>query len=394
MGVSNSGDRFIPELRWLMSITVGAPGRLMCLSSPRRGIHRLGGYPPRMTTAHEVHLIRRPHGFPEADDFSLVERELADPGPGEALVVNRAFSVDPYMRGRMNDVPSYVPPFRLDEAMDGRSVGEVAAVGPGVTEVAVGDLVLGDLAWRDRGLAEVARLQRVPDVEGVDPKAYLGVLGTPGLTAWVGLLDKAAFREGDQVFVSAAAGAVGSLVGQIAKQKGAARVVGSAGSAEKVAWLTDELGYDAAFNYKDSSSPSHGSVADQLAKAMPDGLDVYFDNVGSEHLEAAITVANDHARMAACGAIAHYNDTAGDATPGPRNLFHIVKKRLSIQGFIVTDSMDRFPAFLEEVTPWVRDGRVRFAETVVEGVDHAVEAFQGLLRGENTGKMLVGTSGS
>jgi NADPH-dependent curcumin reductase CurA len=343
----------------------------------------VAGSPRVMTTAHEVHLVRRPHGFPDTDDFALVERELPAPGSGEVLVANRAFSVDPYMRGRMNDVPSYVPPFRLHEAMDGRSVGEVTAVGDDVTEVSVGDLVLGNLAWRDRGISKAKHLQKVPDVEGVDPRAYLGVLGAPGLTAWVGLLDKASFRSGDAVFVSGAAGAVGSLVGQIAKQKGASRVVGSAGSADKVAWLTDELGYDAAFNYKDAP------VAEQLAKAMPDGLDVYFDNVGSNHLEAAIDVANDHARVAACGAIAHYNDTDEAPTPGPRNLFKIVKKRLSIQGFIVTDSLDRFPAFLEEVTPWVAEGRVRFAETVVEGVDHAVEAFQGLLRGENTGKMLV-----
>jgi NADPH-dependent curcumin reductase CurA len=261
----------------------------------------------------------------------------------------------------------------------------VTAVGDGVSEVAVGDLVLGNLAWRDHGISPARHLQKVPDVAGIDPKAYLGVLGAPGLTAWVGLLDKASFSSGDAVFVSGAAGAVGSLVGQIAKAKGASRVVGSAGSAEKVAWLTDELGYDAAFSYRD------GPVLDQLEKAMPAGLDVYFDNVGADHLEAAIDVANDHARIAACGAIAHYNDTADDPTPGPRNLFKIVKKRLAIQGFIVTDSLDRFPAFLDEVTPWVAEGRVRFAETVVEGVDHAVEAFQGLLRGENTGKMLVTT---
>jgi NADPH-dependent curcumin reductase CurA len=160
-------------------------------------------------------------------------------------------------------------------------------------------------------------------------------------------------------------------------------VVGSAGSAEKVSWLTGELGYDAAFNYKD------GPVVDQLRAAMPDGVDVYFDNVGADHLEAAIACANDFARVAACGAIAHYNDTDDAPTPGPANLFQIVKKRLSIQGFIVTDSMDRMRPFLEEVTPWVAEGRVRFAETVVEGIDHAVEAFRGMLRGENTGKMIV-----
>ena len=334
-------------------------------------------------TAREVHLARRPHGMPEPDDFTLVEHDLDDPGPGQVLVANHHFSVDPYMRGRMNDVPSYVPPFALDAVMDGRAVGEVVAVGDGVDRVAAGDLVLSDLGWRTHGVADATALQAVRDVPGIDPSAYLGVLGVPGLTAWVGLLDKARFVEGDTVFVSGAAGAVGSLVGQLARLKGASRVIGSAGSAEKVRWLTGELGYDAAFDYKD------GDVTGQLRAAAPDGVDVYFDNVGGEHLEAAIAVANDFARVAACGAIAHYNDTDDDPTPGPRNLFQVVKKRLSIQGFIVTDSLGSYRPFLEEVTPWVADGRVRFAETVVEGVENGVEAFRGLLRGENTGKMMV-----
>ncbi len=338
-------------------------------------------------TAREVHLVRRPSGFPEPDDFAFVDRELSEPGEGEVLVANHDFSVDPYMRGRMNDVPSYVAPFRLNEAMDGRSVGEVVASRS--DEVAVGDLVTANLAWRTHGVVSAKQVQKVSPPDGVSPSAYLGVLGGPGLTAWVGLLDKAAFREGDSVFVSGAAGAVGSLVGQLAKLKGASRVVGSAGSADKVAWLTGELGYDAAFNYKDSSSSGSGSVTDQLRKAMPDGVDVYFDNVGADHLEAAIACANDFARVAACGAIAHYNDTDENPTPGPANLFQIVKKRLSIQGFIVTDSIDRMGPFLSEVTPWVAEGRVKFAETTVEGIDRAVEAFRGMLRGENTGKMIV-----
>jgi NADPH-dependent curcumin reductase CurA len=332
-------------------------------------------------TAREVHLVRRPSGFPEPDDFAFVDRELSEPGEGEVLVANHDFSVDPYMRGRMNDVPSYVAPFRLNEAMDGRSVGEVVASRS--DDVAVGDLVTANLAWRTHGVVPAKQVQKVSAPEGVSPSAFLGVLGAPGLTAWVGLLDKAAFREGDAVFVSGAAGAVGSLVGQLAKLKGASRVVGSAGSADKVAWLTGELGYDAAFNYKD------GPVTDQLREAMPDGVDVYFDNVGADHLEAAIACANDFARVAACGAIAHYNDTDENPTPGPANLFQIVKKRLSIQGFIVTDSIDRMRPFLEEVTPWVAEGRVKFAETTVEGIDRAVEAFRGMLRGENTGKMIV-----
>ncbi|WP_328302340.1 NADP-dependent oxidoreductase [Actinomycetospora sp. NBC_00405] len=332
-------------------------------------------------TAREVHLVRRPSGFPEPDDFAFVDRELSEPGEGEVLVANHDFSVDPYMRGRMNDVPSYVAPFRLNEAMDGRSVGEVVASRS--DDVAVGDLVTANLAWRTHGVVPAKQVQKVSAPDGVSPSAFLGVLGAPGLTAWVGLLDKAAFREGDAVFVSGAAGAVGSLVGQLAKLKGASRVVGSAGSADKVAWLTGELGYDAAFNYKD------GSVTDQLREAMPDGVDVYFDNVGADHLEAAIACANDFARVAACGAIAHYNDTDENPTPGPANLFQIVKKRLSIQGFIVTDSIDRMRPFLEEVTPWVAEGRVTFRETTVEGIDRAVEAFRGMLRGENTGKMIV-----
>jgi NADPH-dependent curcumin reductase CurA len=335
-------------------------------------------------TAREVHLVRRPSGFPEPDDFAFVDRELPEPGEGEVLVANHDFSVDPYMRGRMNDVPSYVAPFRLNEAMDGRSVGEVVASGSDDPDgPAVGDLVTANLAWRTHGVVPAKQVQKVSAPDGVSPSAFLGVLGAPGLTAWVGLLDKASFREGDAVFVSGAAGAVGSLVGQLAKLKGASRVVGSAGSAEKVAWLTGELGYDAAFNYKD------GSVTDQLREAMPDGVDVYFDNVGADHLEAAIACANDFARVAACGAIAHYNDTDENPTPGPANLFQIVKKRLSIQGFIVTDSIDRMRPFLEEVTPWVAEGRVKFAETTVEGIDRAVEAFRGMLRGENTGKMIV-----
>ncbi|WP_116707040.1 NADP-dependent oxidoreductase [Actinomycetospora cinnamomea] len=332
-------------------------------------------------TAREVHLVRRPSGMPDPDDFALVDRDLEAPGEGEVLVANHHFSVDPYMRGRMNDVPSYVPPFALDAPMDGRAVGEVLASRS--DGVAVGDLVTSNLAWRTHGVVPAKHVQKVDASEGVSPSAFLGVLGVPGLTAWVGLLDKASFREGDAVFVSGAAGAVGSLVGQLAKLKSASRVVGSAGSAEKVRWLTEELGYDAAFNYKDAP------VVDQLREVIPDGVDVYFDNVGADHLEAAIACANDFARVAACGAIAHYNDTDDDPTPGPRNLFQIVKKRLSIQGFIVTDSMDRMRPFLSEVTPWVAEGRVKFAETVVEGIDRAVEGFRGMLRGENTGKMII-----
>lgn len=214
-----------------------------------------------MTTAREVHLVRRPHGFPDADDFALVDRELDAPSDGEVLVANRSFSVDPYMRGRMNDVPSYVAPFALNEPMDGRAVGEVLrSRAEGFAE---GDLVLANLAWRTHGVVGGRTLQKVPSVDGVEPSAYLGVLGAPGLTAWVGLLDIASITAGDAVFVSGAAGAVGSLAGQLARLKGASRVIGSAGSAAKTAWLTDELGFDAALNYRDAP------IRDQLREAAP-----------------------------------------------------------------------------------------------------------------------------
>lgn len=341
------------------------------------GVHPL----PRPVLAREVHLVRRPHGFPEQDDFALVDRELRGLGEREVLVANHHFSVDPYMRGRMNDIPSYVAPYALGEVMDGRAIGEVLA--STVDDIAVGDPVRTNLGWRTHGIAPADGVERLQVPDAVPPSAYLGVLGVPGLTAWVGLLDIAGLRPGDSVFVSGAAGAVGSLVGQLARLKGASRVVGSAGSAEKVAWLTGELGFDAAFSYRDAP------VRRSLRAAAPDGIDVYFDNVGHEHLEAALASANDFARFAVCGMIAGYNDTAEQPSAGVGNLAQIVRKRLSVRGFIVTDSLDRNAAFLQEVTPWVAQGRLRFRETVVSGIDHAVDAFQGLLRGENTGKMLV-----
>ena len=283
----------------------------------------------------------------------------------------------------MSDVPSYVAPFRLNEAMDGRSVGEVVASRS--DEVAVGDLVTANLAWRTHGVVPAKQVQKVSPPDGVSPSAYLGVLGVPGLTAWVGLLDKAAFREGD---VGVRLGrrrrgrqprrAAREAQGRLAR-RGQRRQRRQGGLADRRAGLRRGVQLQGLGR----------SVTEQLREAMPDGVDVYFDNVGADHLEAAIACANDFARVAACGAIAHYNDTDENPTPGPANLFQIVKKRLSIQGFIVTDSIDRMRPFLEEVTPWVAEGRVKFAETTVEGIDRAVEAFRGMLRGENTGKMIV-----
>jgi NADPH-dependent curcumin reductase CurA len=327
--------------------------------------------------SREIQLAARPRGEPRAEDFKLVDVEVPDPGPGQLLVRNRFMSVDPYMRGRMNDVESYVPPFRLDAALEGGAVGEV--VSSADERISEGQWILHQLGWRELALVPANAAQPI-DPELASPSAYLGVLGMPGLTAYVGLFDIAGLKDGEAVFVSGAAGAVGSLAGQLAKVHGC-RVVGSAGSPEKVAFLKDELGFDAAFNYKD------GSVHGLLREAAPDGIDVYFDNVGGEHLEAALVAMHDHGRVAMCGAISMYNAT--EAPPGPRSLPLAVRKRLTLRGFIVSDHFDRMEAFATEVGGLLRDGRIRYRETVVEGLDRAPEAFIGLLHGQNLGKMVV-----
>ena len=329
-------------------------------------------------SGREVRLAARPQGEPRPTDFALAEVEVPQPAEGEVLVRNLVMSVDPYMRGRMNDVKSYVPPFQLGQPLDGGAVGEVVA--STVDTHAVGDLVLHGLGWRDYALGKAKGFRVLDRAQGVAPSAYLGVLGMPGLTAYAGLLDVAGFQDGETVFVSAAAGAVGSLVGQLVKLRGGT-VIGSAGSAEKVAWLTDELGFDAAFSYKD------GPVSRSLKAAAPDGIDVYFDNVGGEHLEAAISSLKQGGRAAICGMISQYNNT--EPAPGPRNLALIVGKRLRLQGFIVSDHNHLLPQFHAEVGPALADGRLRAVETVVDGLENAADAFVGLLRGDNTGKMVV-----
>jgi NADPH-dependent curcumin reductase CurA len=326
-------------------------------------------------TSREIRLASRPTGEPQPSDFQLAEIEVGDPGDGEVVVRNTFMSVDPYMRGRMNDRPSYVPPFELGQPLEGAAVGEVVASRN--RRFAEGDVVTHQLGWRE--YAKLSRGVRKVEASGVSPSAFLGVLGMPGLTAYVGLLDIAALKEGDVVFVSAAAGAVGSLAVQIAKLRGHA-VIGSAGSVEKVAWLRDEIGVEA-FNY-------HDGVREQLKAAAPDGIDVYFDNVGGDHLEAAIARMRNHGRVAECGMISGYNATEPPAAP--RNLFQVVTKRLTLRGFISFDHNDRLPAFHEEVGAWVRSGEVKFRETVVDGgVEAAPQTFIDLLHGANTGKMVV-----
>ncbi|GAA4847591.1 NADP-dependent oxidoreductase [Kitasatospora terrestris] len=330
------------------------------------------------TTGREWHLAARPQGWPTPDDFVLVEAPVRQPEAGEILVRNAFLSVDPYMRGRMNDVKSYIPPFQVGQVMDGGAVGYVVASAAEGFEV--GDAVLHGLGWREYATVGAAHAVKV-DPELAPLSAYLGVLGMPGLTAYAGLLEVGALKEGDTVFVSGAAGAVGSLVGQIARLKGAKRVIGSAGSAEKVAKLVDEYGFDAAFNYKD------GPVRDLLAEAAPDGIDLYFDNVGGDHLEAAIGALGVKGRAVLCGAIAQYNDT--EPPVGPRNLALAIGKRLRLEGLLVGDHYGLQPQFVAETAGWLRSGELKGDETVVEGIENAGDAFIGLLRGANTGKMVV-----
>jgi len=291
-------------------------------------------------------------------------------------------SVDPYMRGRMNDTKSYVPPFQVGQPLEGGAVGHVVA--SRAEGFAEGDVVLHGLGWREHAVVPAGAARRLDPAQGVPLSVYLGVLGMPGLTAYVGLLDIAAMKEGDAVFVSGAAGAVGSLVGQLARLKGASRVVGSAGSPAKVQYLK-ELGFDAAFDYHD------GSVTDLLDGVAPEGIDVYFENVGGDHLEAALAALRPYGRVAMCGAISQYNAT--EPAPGPRNMFQAIGKRLTLRGFIVSDHSQRTPDLIREVGGWVQDGSIRFQETVVDGLEHAPKAFLGLLRGENTGKMVVRLGG-
>jgi hypothetical protein len=315
----------------------------------------------------EVVLAAVPQGMPRESDFEVREAPGAEHSDGELLVRNVFVSVDPYMRGRMTGVRTYVAPFAPGDVIDGAAVGQVVtARADGFAE---GDWVQTMLGWRDAGVVAAASANKLnPDIAPVS--TALGVLGMPGLTAWVGLVDIARIEPGETVYVSGGAGAVGSAAVQIAKLKGC-RAIGSAGSDEKVEWLRS-LGVEA-FNYKTAQ--------------LEEKIDVYFDNVGGDQLELALSKLNTFGRVVACGAISRYNDPAGPA--GPRNMGFVVTKRLRIQGFIVTDHFDRFSDFFSEVGPWVASGELRYRETIVEGLENAPKAFAGLFTGENTGKMLV-----
>lgn len=329
------------------------------------------------TTTRQIALASRPHGEPETSDFRVETVDLPELGDEEILVRNSVMSVDPYMRGRMNDVKSYVAPFELGSPLDGGAVGEVIASRS--AEVPVGSQVLHGSGWREHAILPAAAAS-VVDVGAAPASRYLGILGMTGLTAYVGLTAVAGMREGDIVFVSGAAGAVGQAAGQIAGALGAGKVIGSAGSANKVARLR-ELGYDEAFDYKDIP------VRDGLRAAAPEGIDVYFDNVGGDHLEAAIGELRLFGRVAMCGAISQYNAT--EPPPGPRNLAVAIGKNLTLRGFIVGHYEHLAQEYRDKAAEWLADGRLQGDETFREGLENAPQAFIDLLGGANTGKMLV-----
>jgi NADPH-dependent curcumin reductase CurA len=322
-------------------------------------------------------LKRRPSGTPSLDDFEVVEVEVGEPGPGEVLVRNLYVSVDPYMRGRMRDRKSYAPPYALGETITGGAVGRVVA--SRAAGLASGDYVLSDRGWREAFCAPAEQVTALRDLVA-PPSAYLGVLGMPGMTAYTGLLGAGGLEGGETVFVSGAAGAVGSAAGQIAKIKGC-RVIGSAGSAEKVRWLEEELGFDYAFDYHEGELRAH------LRAGAPDGIDLYFDNVGGDHLQAAISHLREGGRIVLCGAIAVYNYE--DPVPGPTNLPRLIGVGGTMRGFLVRHFAHMRDAFLRDMSAWVAEGRVKYRETVYEGIESAPEAFLGLFTGANTGKMVV-----
>jgi len=326
--------------------------------------------------SREIRLNSRPKGVPTAANFSLAQVELEPLLDRQVLVRNLFMSVDPYMRGRMNEGKSYVPPFALGKPLEGGAVGEV--VESRAKEFKPGDAVVSNFGWREYFITAPDQLHSVS--REVQPlSVYLGTLGMTGMTAWVGL-NLVEVKGGDVIYISGAAGAVGNVAGQLAKLRGCG-VIGSAGSMEKVEFLREECGFDIAFDYK------VGPVVEQLKVEAPEGIDVYFDNVGGEMLEAALSALRAHGRIIACGGISGYNEEK--PRPGPSNLFNMTAKRLTMKGFIVRDWLDRQGEFEKEVGGYFRAGKVKHKETVVDGIGQAVGAFIGLFKGKNIGKMVV-----
>lgn len=326
----------------------------------------------------QIRLAAHPVGMVQDSDFEMVQAPVPTAGDGEALLRTLYLSLDPAIRGWMNGIDTYVPGIKVGDPMRAGAIAEV--VESNSPELDQGDLVLGMLQWSDYTVVRpgVDLVRPVPRQEPIT--AFLSVYGVTGLTAYFGVLDVAAVQADDTVVVSGAAGAVGSVAGQIAKIRGC-RVVGIAGGPAKCAWVTDELGFDACIDYKAED------VEGRLRELCPDGIDVYFDNVGGEILDAVLGQINQRARIALCGAISHYNDT--EPTPGPRNLFNLVPQRGRMEGFIVLDYLDRFLDAILQMGQWVEEGRIKYAEEIVDGLQEAPRAIRKLFTGENTGKLIV-----
>lgn len=326
----------------------------------------------------QIVLASRPTGTPTTDNFRFEETTLPALQPGEVLLKPLYFSVDPYMRGRMNDAKSYVPPFQVNAALEGGVVATV--VESQAEQLQPGDTVLGSLPWATNSIRPANTLQKI-DTSLAPASYYLGILGMPGLTAYFGLLDIGKPKAGETVVVSGAAGAVGLVVGQIAKIQGC-RIVGLAGSYEKVQLLKEQFGYDEVINYKTTKS-----LQEDLRQACPNGVDVYFDNVGGEISDTVISQINFHARIALCGQIALYNEA--EVTSGPRILPMILTRSALLKGFIVSNYRDRNQEAFQQLAVWVKEGKLHYQETILTGFDKLPEAFLGLFTGRNQGKMLV-----
>lgn len=330
------------------------------------------------STQQEVRLKSRPQGMPTEADFEIVECSVPDPPHGHILVKNAWISVDPYMRGRMRDTKSYVEPFQVGEPLEGGCIGQVVeSLNPDFPE---GTWVLSQQTWSEYWVSDGQQVIKIQDSE-IPIQAYLSVLGLTGFTAWVGLKQIGDLQSGENVFVSAASGAVGSVACQIARLKDC-HVVGSTGSSEKVEWLKNRAGVNAALNYHETDD-----LNAKLQQLCPEGIDVYFDNVGGDHLEAALENMNNRGRVVCCGMISGYNDA--DPEPGPRNLFRIITSQLRLQGFIVRDYMQYQDHFQREMQQWIQEGKIVWEETVTHGLHKAPVAFLNLFRGEKLGKSLV-----
>jgi len=326
----------------------------------------------------EIRLRSRPVGLPGENDFEMAEVRIPEPRDGEVLVRNIYMSVDPYMRGRMNEHKSYIAPFELGKPLEGNCLGKVLKSRS--NRFHPGDFVLSMFGWREYYVSGEAGL--TPITPGAVPiQAYLGVLGMTGFTAYVGLLDIGRPRPGESLFVSAAAGAVGSIVCQIGKIMGL-RVAGSAGSALKIDWLKQQAGIDAAVNYKEADDLSAA-----MKSACPGGIDIYYENVGGKHLETALEHMNPNGRIVLCGMISQYN--AKRPAPAPRNLFLAITKRLRLQGFIILDHANRYGQFIADMEKWIAEDKIKWNETIIDGIENAPKAFIGLFKGENFGKMLI-----